>query len=103
MVASAKAVQIGHAINPDFVIGGMLNVAPLYPASSKPADMLAVQKARQARDWFSDIHVHGEYPAEFEAFTKAYPGMRPDITEEDREALRAGTVDYLPFLTTTHL
>lgn len=94
LVASAKAVQIGHAINPDFVIGGMLNVAPLYPASSKPADMLAVQKARQARDWFSDIHVRGEYPAEFEAFAKR-TGMRPDITEEDREALRAGTVDYL--------
>ena len=81
-------------VNPDFVIGGMLNVAPLYPASSKPADMLAVQKARQARDWFSDVHVRGEYPAEFEAFAKR-TGMRPDITEEDREALRAGTVDYL--------
>ena len=94
LVASAKAVQIGHAINPDFVIGGMLNVAPLYPASPKPADMLAVQKARQARDWFSDVHVRGEYPAEFEAFAKR-TGMRPISLKKIGKLSYAGTVDYL--------
>ncbi|MCS9987667.1 glycosyl hydrolase family protein [Weissella cibaria] len=94
LVASAKAVAIGHAINPEFMIGGMLNVAPLYPASPKPADNLAVQKARQARDWFSDVHVRGAYPAEFEAFADR-TGFRPDITDEDRAVLQAGTVDYL--------
>lgn len=39
LVASAKAVKFGHEINPNFMIGGMLNVAPLYPASPKPADI----------------------------------------------------------------
>lgn len=94
LVASAKAVKVGHEINPNFMIGGMLNVAPLYPASPKPADMLAMQKARQLHDWFSDVHIRGEYPAEFEAFAER-TGYRPDITAEDREALREGTVDYL--------
>lgn len=94
LVASAKAVQIGHAINPEFVIGGMLNVAPLYPASPKPADMLATQKARQLHDWFSDVHIRGAYPAEFEAFA-ARTGYRSDITQTDREVLKAGKVDYL--------
>ncbi len=94
LVASAKAVQIGHAINPEFVIGGMLNVAPLYPASPKPADMLATQKARQLHDWFSDVHIRGAYPAEFEAFA-ARTGYRSDITQADREVLKAGKVDYL--------
>jgi 6-phospho-beta-glucosidase len=94
LVASAKAVQIGHAINPEFVIGGMLNVAPLYPASPKPADMLATQKARQLHDWFSDVHIRGTYPAEFEAFA-ARTGYRSDITQADREVLKAGKVDYL--------
>ncbi|TVV27390.1 6-phospho-beta-glucosidase [Weissella cibaria] len=94
LVASAKAVQIGHEINPDFVIGGMVNVAALYPASPKPADMLAFQKARQARDWFTDVHVRGAYPAELEAFFRR-TGIRPDITDEDRADLLAGTVDYM--------
>lgn len=89
LVASAKAVKVGHEINPNFMIGGMLNVAPLYPASPKPADMLAMQKARQLHDWFSDVHIRGEYPAEFEAFAKR-TGYRPDITAEDRDALRYG-------------
>jgi 6-phospho-beta-glucosidase len=94
LVASAKAVKVGHEINPDFVIGGMVNVAPLYPATPSPADMLAYQKARQSRDWFSDVHVRGEYPAEMEAFF-ARSGVRADITDEDRQVLKDGVVDYM--------
>ena len=35
MVASAEAVQIGHAIDPDMQIGCMLAFCPIYPASPK--------------------------------------------------------------------
>ncbi len=44
LVASARAVRIGHEINPDFQIGAMLNVGSLYPASTKPADQLQCKK-----------------------------------------------------------
>lgn len=94
LVASAKVVALGHKINPAFKIGGMVNVAPFYPASSDPKDMLAFQKARQSRDWFSDVHVHGEYPVEIERLYEKF-GFRPDITTTDRQDLKAGTVDYL--------
>ncbi|WP_270338833.1 6-phospho-beta-glucosidase [Leuconostoc citreum] len=94
LVASAKAVALGHQINPAFKIGGMVNVAPFYPVSPKPADMLAYQKARQFRDWLSDVHVRGKYPNELEAYYEK-TGYRPDITAEDRDVLQAGTVDYL--------
>lgn len=94
LVASAKAVNLGHKINPNFKIGGMVNVAPFYPASSSPKDMLAFQKARQSRDWFSDVHVQGEYPVEIENFYEKF-NLRPDITKEDKEDLKNGTVDYL--------
>lgn len=94
LVASAKVVSLGHKINPNFKIGGMVNVSPFYPASSSPKDMLAFQKARQSRDWFSDVHVNGEYPGEIERLYQKF-GFRPDITADDREALKAGTVDYL--------
>ena len=94
LVASARAVKIGHEINPNFVIGGMANVAPFYPATPSPADMLAWQKARQARDWMMDVHVRGEYPSDMEKFFER-SGFRPDITDQDREDLKAGVVDYM--------
>lgn len=94
LVASAKAVKLGHEIDPSYVIGGMANVAPFYPASPSPVDMLAWQKARQARDWFMDVYVRGEYPSDMETFFKR-SGLCPDITDEDREILREGTVDYM--------
>ncbi|CAH0418139.1 6-phospho-beta-glucosidase [Periweissella ghanensis] len=94
LVASAKVVALGHKINPNFKIGGMVNVAPFYPASPSPKDMLAFQKARQSRDWFSDVHINGEYPVEIERLYEKF-GFRPDITEQDRADLKAGTIDYL--------
>lgn len=94
LVASARAVRTGHDINPNFKIGAMLNVGTLYPASTKPADQLAVQKARQQRDWFSDVHIRGAYPHELEQLF-ARTGWRADVTAQDFEDLAAGTVDYL--------
>lgn len=94
LVASAKVVALGHKINPDFKIGGMVNVAPFYPASPAPKDMLAFQKARQSRDWFSDVHINGEYPVEIERLYQKF-GFQPDITEQDRLDLKAGVIDYL--------
>ncbi|QEA56058.1 6-phospho-beta-glucosidase [Leuconostoc citreum] len=94
LVASARAVRIGHEINPDFQIGAMLNVGSLYPASTKPADQLAVQKARQQRDWFSDVHIRGAYPNEMEKLFER-TGWRSDVTDQDFIDLASGTVDYL--------
>ncbi|MGO2517266.1 MAG: 6-phospho-beta-glucosidase [Leuconostoc falkenbergense] len=94
LVASAKVVQLAHQINPDFQIGAMLNVSPIYPATPLPADMLAAQKAEQLRKWFSDVHIRGAYPSELEALFER-TGYRPDITDEDRQILKEGTVDYL--------
>ncbi|MEX0379971.1 6-phospho-beta-glucosidase [Leuconostoc sp. MS02] len=94
LVASARAVRIGHEINPDFKIGAMLNVATMYPATTKPADQLAVQKARQQRDWFSDVHIRGAYPNELEKLFER-TGWRSDVTDQDFIDLAAGKVDYL--------
>ena len=40
LVASAKAVKIGHEINPNFLIGNMIAMVPIYPFSCRPADMV---------------------------------------------------------------
>ncbi|MFT8837542.1 6-phospho-beta-glucosidase [Liquorilactobacillus satsumensis] len=96
LVASALAVKVGRQINPDFKLGCMLNVSPLYPATCKPADAFQALKAMQRRYWFADVQALGKYPRHMEAFFKAN-GLRADITLEDRIVLEEGTVDYLGF------
>ena len=44
LVASAKAVKIGHEINPDFKIGCMMAMVPIYPYSCNPEDMMQLKK-----------------------------------------------------------
>ncbi|MCT7881371.1 MAG: family 1 glycosylhydrolase, partial [Lactobacillus crispatus] len=62
LVASALAVKIGHKINPDFQIGCMINYSPVRPLTPSSDDVLLADKWEQRRDWFSDVHVFGEYP-----------------------------------------
>ncbi|GEN92230.1 hypothetical protein TKO01_22760 [Tetragenococcus koreensis] len=57
LVASAKAVQLGHAISPELQIGCMIAMCPIYPASCQPADVLMAQKAMEKRYFFADVHV----------------------------------------------
>lgn len=96
LVASARAVKIGHAINPDFQIGCMIAMCPIYPASCKPEDMLMSVAAMQQRYWFADVHVRGYHPAYMKKFY-ARKGFDLDITEADEQDLLEGTVDYLGF------
>lgn len=51
LVASAKAVKIGKEINPDFKIGNMIAMVPIYPFSCRPADQVLAQQ--QMHDRFS--------------------------------------------------
>lgn len=96
LVASALAVQIGHKINPKFQIGAMIAMVPIYPASPKPADVFKAERAMQARYWFADVQVKGEYPSWLEQYQKQ-AGYDLDITLEDRDVLKAGRVDYIGF------
>ena len=49
LVASAKAIVEGKKINPDFQIGCMIAMCPVYPATCKPEDILMAEKAMQKR------------------------------------------------------
>ncbi len=96
LVASAKVVEIGHQINPDFQIGCMIAMCPIYPATCRPTDMMAAQVAMQRRYWFADVHVRGHYPAYLKAYF-ARKQFNLDITDEDLAALSKGCVDYIGF------
>ena len=96
LVASAEAVQIGHAIDPSLQIGCMLAFCPIYPASSKPEDILFSQRAMDSRLYFGDVHVNGEYPNWLKAYFDR-KNYHLDITKKDLQILKNGTVDYIAF------
>ena len=96
LVASARAVKIGHEINPDFKIGCMIAMCPIYPATCDPKDILMAQKAMQKRYFFTDVHVHGKYPNHIMKYFDRKK-IEIDITDEDRKDLLNGCVDYIGF------
>lgn len=97
LVASALAVQIGHQINPNFKIGCMLGVVPVYPYSCNPKDIMSSAKAMQIRNgWYLDVHCRGKYPRYMEKYFER-KGFVLDRTEEDFKILQQGTVDYIGF------
>ena len=88
LVASAKAVKIGKEINPDFKIGNMISMVPIYPFSCRPADQVLAQQQMHNRFFFCDVQCRGHYPAyALKMFERK--GFNIDITEEDKKALLA--------------
>ena len=96
LVASAEAVRQGHQINPEFQIGCMIAMCPVYPANCRPEDVLMAEKAMQKRYYYTDVHVHGVYPVNITAYWRR-KGFELDVTEKDLEILKEGTVDYIGF------
>ena len=96
MVASAKAVRIGHGINPGFRIGNMIAMVPIYPLNCKPANMILANEKMREKWFFCDVQCRGHYPAYAKKLLER-KGYDLDITEEDLEDLAEGTVDYIGF------
>lgn len=96
LVASAKAVKIGHQINQNFKIGCMTAQVPVYPASCNPKDILEAQKAMHERLFFPDVQVRGHYPAYIKKEWNKN-GYAPEMEPGDLEVLEEGTVDYIGF------
>lgn len=96
LVASAKAVKLGKSINPDFLIGNMIAMVPIYPYSCRPEDVLLANQAMHDRWFFCDVQVRGHYPA-YALKMFARKGFAIPITEEDRQVLSEGKVDYIGF------
>lgn len=96
LVASSKAVQIGHSVDPSLKIGAMLAVCPIYPLTANPNDVLFAEKAMNSRLYYGDVQANGVYPA---WLTKKFENKNYnlDITENDLKDLKNGTVDYIGF------
>ncbi|MCK1201872.1 6-phospho-beta-glucosidase [Streptococcus uberis] len=96
LLASALAVKVGKEINPDFLIGNMIAMVPIYPFSCRSEDVLLASQAMHDRWFFCDVQVRGHYPAyALKMFERK--GFNIQITEEDKAILANGKVDYIGF------
>ncbi|MDQ0363275.1 6-phospho-beta-glucosidase [Breznakia pachnodae] len=95
-VASAKAVIIGHEINPDFKIGCMLQYPTTYPATCEPEDVFAARLHLLPDYYCSDVMCYGYYSNTCTALQKRWGG-HVEVSDKDAEILLKGKVDFISF------
>ena len=96
MVASAKAVKLGHEINPNNKIGCMVQWPLTYTATCRPKDMLARQKFMKNDFYYTDVMCRGYYSNVCRSIWKE-ENLTFDFKKEDLYALKTGTVDFISF------
>lgn len=96
LLASALAVKMAHEIDSNYLVGNMITFTPYYPLTCQPNDVLASWKKSNRTFFFSDVQIRGYYPNyELKEFERL--GIKLDITEEDKQILKEGTVDFISF------
>lgn len=93
-VASAKAVQVCHQINPEAKIGCMLAATPYYSYDCQPRNALHALKTMDALYFYGDVMVRGYYP-NYKKNQWKKDGISIQIADGDLEAIRSGTVDFI--------
>ena len=96
-VASAKAKQLAHKIDPTMQIGMMLGDDATYPATCDPRNVFANTQFMQMSVYFySDVLIHGEYPGYALRYFKDHD-IHVEISAEEEQLLKENTVDFLSF------
>ncbi|NBI81786.1 glycoside hydrolase family 1 protein [Clostridiaceae bacterium] len=96
-VASAKAVQMAHEIDPRYQVGNMMLYAASYPLTCSPDDVLKNQEYNRVMNYFcSDVQCRGAYPSYMNRYFAEH-GITIDKQPGDEETLKAGTVDFYTF------
>lgn len=96
LVASARATQLAHEIDPENKVGCMIAAGQYYPHTPNPRDVRQAQLDNQANYFFSDVQSRGEYP-NYALKDLARKGIEIPFLEGDRELLKEHTVDFISF------
>ncbi len=97
LVASAKAVQMAHRIDPENKVGGMLAYLNSYALTCEPEDELKCQQTMQHQNFYcGDVMTRGAYPA-FAKRIWSRNGVKIEQNAGDTQALQNGTVDFCGF------
>ncbi len=94
LIASAKAVQVLHDIDPNNLVGNMVAYGATYPYTCNPADVLAAKLAMHSYHFYEDVQARGYYPS-YKLKEYEREGVNFSLTEEEKETLLNGTVDFL--------
>jgi len=96
-VASARAVQIGHAIDPENMIGCMQAGMGSYPLTCDPQDVMKNRRMWEVTNFYcADVQCLGEYPVFAKRLWKEH-NVKLETEESDFIDLMAGTVDMYTF------
>jgi 6-phospho-beta-glucosidase len=97
LVAQARAMALVHELAPGALVGPAPNIAYVYPASSRPEDVLAADDFNAIRNWlYLDVAVHGRYHPVAWAYLVEH-GRAPTFEPGDAEALAAARPDFIAF------
>jgi len=96
-VGSAKAVKIGHEVDPENKIGLMIAHGASYPRTCDPEDVMAEIEGAHSFKWFyGDVQCRGYYP-EYKLKQLERDGIVIKKEEGDDEILKEGVVDFYSF------
>lgn len=94
LVASARAVEMAHAIDPENKVGCMLAAGNTYPYTPDPEDVWAGLKADREGYFFIDVQSRGYYPS-YAIKEMEHKGIHLHMEPGDEEVLRENTVDFV--------
>lgn len=97
LVAQAKAIALCHKFCPGAKIGPAPNISFVYPASSKPEDIIAAENYNAMRNWlYLDAAVNGRYNEIVWAWLKRKEAL-PEFADGDAQTLAEGKPDFIGF------
>lgn len=96
LLASARAVQLGHQINPAMKIGMMMLYPTFYAETCRPEDQWKALEAMDAHYLFSDVQVRGHFTEKAKRFFQRNE-IPYAMSQADEKDLALGTVDFIGF------
>ena len=89
-VASARAVKIAHALDPNYVVGNMICGIVDYPLTPDPKDILANRHMWEQNIFYcGDVQSKGKYPTYAKRLWDEH-NVHLDITDQDGKDLLEG-------------
>ncbi len=95
-IASAKAVQLLHEIDPNNKVGNMIGYGLVYPYTCNPNDVYKAWSGLNGNYFYCDVQARGYYPA-YKLKEYERNGIQFSLTDEEAETLKNGTVDFITF------
>ncbi len=96
LIASAKATELAHKINPEFKIGCMLAAGNTYANTCAPEDVWKSMGKDRENYFFIDVQSRGKYPTYAKRMLEKN-NIILEMEDGDEKLLMKNTVDFISF------